>query len=130
MVVRALIAFGIVLFLIISVASIFVFTSSDVDTQSHPRVQASFDYTVNESLVVTHNGGNAITGQNARALRLAGDVDGFSQTSRPVTTGDSYNAGDVLFNERKPNLSQGDTIQVLLVGQESGQEIQIGKYTV
>lgn len=117
-------------FVFAAIASIFIFSTGGDVASGHPEVQAQVNYDTTGEFVVTHNGGNTITGQNAQEIKIIGDVNSFSRTTKPINLGDEYTSGDVVFEESNVTLEPGDSVQVLLIPNEDGSEIPIGNYEV
>ena len=114
-----------------SIVGIFIITTGEDVNSGHPNVQAQVSYDdARCDFVVTHNGGNTVTGQNTRTIKITGDTGSFTTTSKRVNVGQEFTTGDVLFEEQNVSLEPGDSVAVLLIAQEDGSEVPIGRYEV
>lgn len=97
----------------------FVFGIGDDLGDAAPNAQIDFDYDTDANdgdgeLVVSHDGGDAITGENTGALSVNsdGDVDdwaagdGGAEDRSVIESGESYSAGDLLVTLE--NFESGD----------------------
>jgi len=113
-----------------AIASIFIFTTGEDVASGHPNVQAQVDYDTDGEFIVTHNGGNTVTGQNTRQIKIVGDVNSFAQTTKRINVGEEYTSGDIIFQQNNVTLEPGDSVQILLIANEGGSEVPIGRYEV